>query len=417
MLLPQELKKHEFSRAFRGYAADEVDEYIAFVVSKYEDLYRENDETGRKLSAAMKSLEELRAREAKIAALDTAIRKAAGQILAEAEQKRRQILSDAEEYADRIVAEANAHVASQENQFLRIQKEALAFRDALFAAYSSHIDQLEELAAAAAEEAFTDPLPAAALTEAAEEIAPPLSADTEETQPANGAEEKDAAFDTFQREDVYSDEELYDDSDEPTGAAEDDSDKYETTPPVTDEDVYSEEELADADLPDDATEAEIVMEFPDDAPEEDEETEKPTDADLFSALFAAEKSASRTEAEPEDEEIPWAVEAPEELEEIPADNSEDDALLRELHDVFSREFAALKTKSADEKASDTVFLPIEEAVSENTDDDDANLNELKKRMGITEETKNEKEIDFSFLPEDTAEEETQTHGLFGKNKQ
>ncbi len=397
MLLPQELKKHEFSRSLRGYTTSEVDEYIAFVISKYEALYRENNETGRKFSAAVKSLEALRAREAKIAALESAIRKAAEQILSEAELKRRQIVADAEEYANRIVAEADAHVASQENQFLRIQKEAAAFRDSLFAAYSTHIDQLEELAAIAAEEVFTDPLPAVTLAEAAEEITPVLPAEAERAEAFPEA----AAPDTWQDEDVYSDEELLEeaetpeDTEETAEITEDNSDKYEILPSPEEEDVYTEEEL---------TESAPVPK----AEELRPAAEAEPGPDLFAALFAEDTNNSNA---PEPEEIPWPknLEEAEEIEEIPADEkdkapeTEDDVLLRELHAVFAREFAALKTTS-------------DAPPAKSSDNDDENLSELKKRMGIAENPKNEKTDDFSFLAEDAAEEAPQKRGLFGKNK-
>ncbi len=412
MLLPQELKQHNFSRSFRGYAADEVDEYIAFVVSKYEALYRENDETGRKLALAVESLEELRAREAKIAALEAAIRKAAEQILAEAEQKRRQILADAEEYAARIVAEADAHVASQENQFLQIQKEVAAFRDTLFAAYSTHIDKLEELSAIAAEEAFTDPVPAVTLAEAAEEIAPAFEEEADEA-PAEDMDDAAPVEDVPEEstpadEDVYTEEELLD---EPEEIAEDDSDKYEMLPAEADEDVYTEKELADTDP------------FPAEEPAEDEpetaadedteeaavEPEEDAESDLFASLFTEELSDAEDTEEPEAEEVPWPEDTAdsEEAEEVPADTaadeSDDDALLRELHEVFAREFAAIKNPGK------------EAAAPADTGDDDENLSELKKRMGIADEPKEAKPNDFAFLPEDAGEEAPQKHGLFGKN--
>lgn len=409
MLLPQELKQHEFSRAFRGYAADEVDEYIAFVVSKYEALYRENDETGRKLSLAVQSLDELRAREEKIAALEGAIRKAAEQILAEAEQKRRQILADAEEYAARIVAEADAHVASQENQFLQIQREAAAFCDALFAAYSTHIDKLEELSAIAAEESFTDPVPAATLAEAAEEITPAFEEDTNEA-PAAEADEAAPAEDvpeedTPDDEDVYTEEELLD---KPEEIAEDDSDKYEMLPAEADEDVYTEEELEDTDSFPSEEPAEEAEEAA--ADEIAEEVEENAESALFASLFTEELSDAQDAEEPETEEVPWLEDTAdsEEGEEVPADTaadeSDDDALLRELHEVFAREFAAIRNPDAAAPADDT----------DNADDDE-NLSELKKRMGITEESSDKQTDDFAFLPEDAGEEAPQKHGLFGKN--
>ena len=49
MLAPHELKNKQFQKTFKGYNPQEVDEYLAFVLEKYTELYRENNELERKL--------------------------------------------------------------------------------------------------------------------------------------------------------------------------------------------------------------------------------------------------------------------------------------------------------------------------------------------------------------------------------
>ena len=55
MLLPQEIRNHEFARSIRGYNTVEVDEYILFLSENIDSLNRENDELDRKLTAAMEN--------------------------------------------------------------------------------------------------------------------------------------------------------------------------------------------------------------------------------------------------------------------------------------------------------------------------------------------------------------------------
>ena len=50
MLSPSELKKRQFSKALRGYSAIEVDEHLDFILEKYTELYRRNDELEKELS-------------------------------------------------------------------------------------------------------------------------------------------------------------------------------------------------------------------------------------------------------------------------------------------------------------------------------------------------------------------------------
>lgn len=48
MLAPHELKNREFTKSLRGYSTVEVDEHIDFIIEKYSELYRENDELEKK---------------------------------------------------------------------------------------------------------------------------------------------------------------------------------------------------------------------------------------------------------------------------------------------------------------------------------------------------------------------------------
>ncbi len=40
-LTPMDIKNKEFKRAIRGYAADEVDEFMEEIVENYEEIFKE----------------------------------------------------------------------------------------------------------------------------------------------------------------------------------------------------------------------------------------------------------------------------------------------------------------------------------------------------------------------------------------
>jgi len=159
MLMPQELKKHTFEYALRGYSTTEVDEYIDFICTKYEELYRANADLERKLVAALRLIDETRhpGDSEKNTLSEDALQ--AAKILQEAERQKKRIVSDAEEYADRIIADADAHVAKQAQVLEEMRQSVLAFRDELYARYSQQIDQIEELASAVQEGTITVPAP------------------------------------------------------------------------------------------------------------------------------------------------------------------------------------------------------------------------------------------------------------------
>ena len=165
MLLPQEIRNHTFSRAIRGYATTEVEEYINFLADTVDSLNRENAELEQKLSIAMEKLTELQAREARIARLDTEMRRAAATLLHEAENQQKKILEEANAYASRVIADADAHLAIQKKVREEIREEVLRFKNDLYARYGQHIDQLEEIASAADKMEFEAPPAAPAVPE------------------------------------------------------------------------------------------------------------------------------------------------------------------------------------------------------------------------------------------------------------
>ena len=70
MVAPNELIKKEFARSVRGYSTNEVDEYIAYVLRNYNELYARAADIEQKLIQANALNEEL-SRGSRIA--DTAI--------------------------------------------------------------------------------------------------------------------------------------------------------------------------------------------------------------------------------------------------------------------------------------------------------------------------------------------------------
>lgn len=84
MLPPHELKNKTFTKSMRGYNPVEVDEYIEFVIEKYTEIYRENDELERKLKTAVAQLDEIKGDEDSIRSALIDAKRAAANIRSEA---------------------------------------------------------------------------------------------------------------------------------------------------------------------------------------------------------------------------------------------------------------------------------------------------------------------------------------------
>ena len=321
---PQEIRNREFTRSIRGYNTTEVDEYIDFLADAVSLLQRENNELERKLTIAIKKLEELQEREASITRLDTEMRRAAARLLHQAENQRDHILADARAEADRILQDTQAKAAHQKKLCAAMQKEIAQFKDELYNRYGQHIDQLEKIAQATARMSFgeaAETAPASAVPEAIVNESP--VAELEEVpmiEEIDGFEDAPAVEEVEEFEDAPAAEEVEEFDDAP---AVEEVEEFEYAPTVEDIEEF-----------DDAPAVEEVEEF-EDAPavEEVEEFE----------------DAPAVEEVEEFEDAP----AKEEIEQLNLFEAEDDT------DDIHREIAAII-------GGDALFTDYTDTISEDT---------------------------------------------------
>ena len=110
MLPPHELKNKTFTKSMRGYNPVEVDEYIEFLIQKYTELYRENDELERKLRAAVTHLDELKGDEDSIRSTLIDAKRAANKIKADAEDRAEAIVRSAKSSCNAILSDFNRKI-------------------------------------------------------------------------------------------------------------------------------------------------------------------------------------------------------------------------------------------------------------------------------------------------------------------
>ena len=100
MLSPSELKKRQFSKALRGYSAIEVDEHLDFILEKYTELYRRNDELEKELSRLQTAYDQLKESE-------DAIRRA----MVNAQREERKVIDEANDRASLILRTAQMNTS------------------------------------------------------------------------------------------------------------------------------------------------------------------------------------------------------------------------------------------------------------------------------------------------------------------
>ena len=146
MLPPYEIKAKEFTHVLSGYAVEEVDEYCAFALDKYTELYRENDALEQKIASLEAELAHFREDEESIRSALVDAKRASTRIVEEATERSKVILHSAKLNCDRILSEFRSAVSEERDELLLLRAMVKKFKDDLFSAYKTHIEYIERIA-------------------------------------------------------------------------------------------------------------------------------------------------------------------------------------------------------------------------------------------------------------------------------
>ncbi len=155
-ITPLDIEEKEFSRSFRGYNIDEVDDFLDRVAKNYELLSKENHILRRQLEEIKGKLEEYKRDEEMFRKTLVTAQKRSEEIEREAERKRDLILREAELEAEKIIQsaklkaeeilrEANAKVVEIKNELVTLEKERDVFIMKLRTVVESFIEILDSL--------------------------------------------------------------------------------------------------------------------------------------------------------------------------------------------------------------------------------------------------------------------------------
>lgn len=146
MLTPQEVSTHSFSKAsFGGYNMAMVDEFLDELTDDYTALYKENAALKAKLKVLVEKVEEYRATEDSMRATLLTAQRMADSIVKEAEQKRDQMMTQAEIDAKMKITRLKNETAANEERLRQSQAELEKFSAAIRAVCDKEIQLLEEL--------------------------------------------------------------------------------------------------------------------------------------------------------------------------------------------------------------------------------------------------------------------------------
>ena len=146
MLTPQEVSNHAFAKAVMGgYNMAMVDEFLDELTDDYTSLYKENAALKAKMKVLVDKVEEYRSTEDAMRAALLTAHKMADSMVAEAEEKKKSLLENAESEANRKIGALRDEVAQEERRLTAAKAETADFLARVRELYEREMKLLEEL--------------------------------------------------------------------------------------------------------------------------------------------------------------------------------------------------------------------------------------------------------------------------------
>lgn len=128
MLTPMDIRNTEFKKGFRGYNEEEVDMFMDKIVADYEKQYRENIELKEKLNTINDRLESYSEMEKTLQSTLIVAQRTSEDIVTNARKEAELIIREAEEKRKNIMSQANADVIDINKQIEELKKQLQIFK-------------------------------------------------------------------------------------------------------------------------------------------------------------------------------------------------------------------------------------------------------------------------------------------------
>ena len=144
-LTPVDISNKEFKKGIRGYAVEEVHEFLEEVVESYERVYKENISLKESLSRVNEKLEHYEKLEATIQNTLLLAQNAADQAKESSEKQAELIIGNANETAQRILDKAHNDVVAINDEYERVKEEFIKFRAKFRGFMNTQLQTFDEL--------------------------------------------------------------------------------------------------------------------------------------------------------------------------------------------------------------------------------------------------------------------------------
>lgn len=156
MITPEDLQNKNFSRVVRGYNPIEVDDYLKFLMAKFEQLHKENADLEKRLHIVSGKYEELANEEEAIRNAVTQAKKLSESMVRSAEKAAEEIIEKVKTRCDNIIEDAQIKVEAEAMHLAEIRMQAAKFKQLLIEEYSKYLRTVREVAIPSPDEVLAE---------------------------------------------------------------------------------------------------------------------------------------------------------------------------------------------------------------------------------------------------------------------
>lgn len=144
MMTPLDIQTVKFSNSAMGYKKAEVDSFVAEVLTNYETLYREANESAQKISSLSKMIESYKGMEETMKNTLIVAQQSAEQLTKSAKTEAESILGEANQKSQEILAKATQRIDELNSEYERLKKEIKSFILRSKAEFEVQVKNLDE---------------------------------------------------------------------------------------------------------------------------------------------------------------------------------------------------------------------------------------------------------------------------------
>ncbi|MEK4424348.1 DivIVA domain-containing protein [Solibacillus sp. FSL K6-1523] len=141
-LSPLDIHNKEFTRGFRGYAEDEVNEFLDQIIKDYEILLREKKELEDQVKSMSEQMSHFSSLEETLQKSIVVAQEAADEVRRNSQKESKLIVREAEKNADRIVNDAMTKARKVTIEIDELKKQSKVFRNRFKMLVEAQLDLL-----------------------------------------------------------------------------------------------------------------------------------------------------------------------------------------------------------------------------------------------------------------------------------